>query len=142
VILAEYLLVVNKRSLPLYAVDHEKHAWPVHPDVEVVRHAAVAQDELGPRDAAIEDVGLDEPPEGPLLQVLDGELGVEDDLATGACQPVAELDVLDRRPVVGLVESAVVLTPIKRSPIVIPKATPSPKTLSAFISVRPSFVDE
>ena len=54
------------------------HVDPLHhPQVQVRVHAAAAEDQLGPRDAPVQHVRLEDAPKTPLLQMLDTELFVE-----------------------------------------------------------------
>jgi hypothetical protein len=52
-------------------------------NVEVVGHAPIAQDQLCPRNAAIQEIGFYQSPEAPLLEMLDYQIPVEDHLVPG-----------------------------------------------------------
>ncbi len=71
-------------------------------EVQVIGHPPGREDQLGPRDRPIEDVGPQHPGQRPSLQVR--ALGGLDQphAASRREQPIPQLDVLDRRPAVAL----------------------------------------
>lgn len=75
-------------------------------EVEVVGERGGAEDEAGPGEGAVEDVGAEEGGESPALEVFDLDLGIEGDAVAGAAEAMAEGDVFDGGAAVALVEAA------------------------------------
>ncbi len=83
------------------------HAEPVRRlQVEVGGEDALAQQQPGPGDAPVADVGAQQARRRPALEVLHLEVVAEAHAVAGARQPVAQLDVLDARALVARVEPA------------------------------------
>ena len=74
--------------------------------VQMVEAPAPLEDQTGPGDGSVPQVGAEEGGEGPSLQVRAAKLLVEEDPQTGVPKPVPELDVLDCPRVASRIEPA------------------------------------
>src|SRR5579883_886899 len=63
-------------------------------------------DELGPWEGSIENIGAEDRPESPVLQVRDLDVFCQANLVSTGTQPIPELDILDARASIGGIEAA------------------------------------